>query len=76
MTLQTSIKNLHGEVNNLKTEVSSVKRSGHSSGAGSANKDSGRITQRWKQEGQDHYPTWWSTTYFWSHGADGHAGTD
>ena len=49
LALQTAIKNLEGEVKNLKAEVANLNKSGHSSGANSANKDNGRMTPRWKQ---------------------------
>ena len=68
------MKNLQGGVNNLKAEVASLKRSDHSGGAGAANKDKGRMEPKWKREGLAHHPTWWSTTYCWSHGEGGHAG--
>ena len=75
VALQTAIKNLQGEVKNLKAEVANFKKSGHSGSAGAANKDNARMTPRWKREEQAHHPTWRSTTYHWSHGVGGHAGT-
>ena len=76
MALQTATKNLQGEVKNLKAEAANLKKSGHSRSAGAANKVNIIMTPRWKKDGQDHHPTWWSTTYFWSHGAGGHSGSD
>ena len=71
-----AIKNLQGKVKNLKAELYILKKSGHSGGASSANKKNFRITPNWEREGQPYHPTWWSTTYCWSHGAGGHACTD
>ena len=76
MALKMLIRNLQGKVKNLKAEVSNLKKSGHSGGAGGANKENVRMTQRWKQEGQAQHPTWWITTYCWIHGAGGHSGVD
>ena len=36
MALQNAMRNLQGELNNLKAEVASLKNSGHSGGAGAA----------------------------------------
>ena len=63
MALQTAIKNLQGEVKNLESKVANLKKSGHSGVDGAANKDNGRMTPMWKQEGQSHKPAVWSTTY-------------
>ena len=63
VALQTAIKNLQVKVKNLKAEVANLKKSGHSRAAGAANKGNGRMTPRWKREGQAHHPTWWITTY-------------
>ena len=73
VALQTAIKKLEGEVKNLNAEVASFKKSVHSVSVGSANKYNSRMAPKFKIEGQDHHPTWWSTTYCWSHGAGGHA---
>ena len=75
MALQTDMKNLQRVINNLKAEVASLKKSVYSGTAGAANKDNGRMVTKWKIEGQSHHPTWWSTTYCWSHGVGGHPGT-
>ena len=56
--IQMAIKNLQGEVNNLKGEVAKLNKSGHSGGAGSTKKYNGIITPNWKREGQAHHPTW------------------
>ena len=74
--LQTAIKNLQVEVKNLKAEVANIKKSDHSGGTGAANKDNNIMSLRWKQEGQTDQPTWWSTTYCWSHGPGVHLGED
>ena len=76
MALRTDIKNLQGEVKNLKAEVASLKNSGHSGSAGAVNKENGRMNPRQKQEGQAHHPTWWITTYWWSHGVGVHSGLE
>ena len=57
MALQTYMSNLQGELKNLKMEVVSLKKSGHSSGAGAANKDNSILVPKWKREGQSHHPT-------------------
>ena len=72
IALQAYMRNLQGEIKNLKTKMYSLKKSRHSGGAGAANKDNGRIAPSRKREGPYHHPTWWSTTYCWSHGAGGH----
>ena len=76
MALQTSMKNLQGGIKNLKEEDFRLKKSGHYGSAGAVNKDNGRMNPRLKQEGQAHHPTWWSTTYCWSHMTGGHSGAD
>ena len=76
VALQTAIKNLQGEVKNLKTEAARLKSSVPSYGARAGHKDNGRMTPKWEIEGQAHHPTWWSTTYCWIHGAEGHSGTE
>ena len=63
MTLQTAMKNLQGENKNPKAEVSSLNKSGRSSGASNDNKDNRIMVPKWKIEGQYHHPTWWNTTY-------------
>ena len=71
VALQTAMKNLQGEIKNLKAKVSTLKRSGQSGGA-SATKHKRLIPDpKWKREVQAHHPTWWSTPYFWSHGVGG-----
>ena len=72
MALQNAMRNLQGELNNLKAEVASLKNSGHSGGAGAAKKENGRLVPKWEIKGQSHHPTWWSTTYCWIYGAVGH----
>ena len=57
------MRNLQGELKNLNTKVASLKKSGHSGSAGTANKDNVRLVTMWKRDGQYHHPTWWSTTY-------------
>ena len=75
MALQTAVSNPQGELKNLKAQVASLKKSGHSGGAGAVNKDNGIFLPKWKREVQYHHPTWWITTYCWSHGAGGHPGS-
>ena len=48
MALQTAIRKLQGETNNLKAEVAILKKSGHSGGAGTANKDKSRLVPKWE----------------------------
>ena len=74
IALQAYMRNLQGEIKNLKTKMYSLKKSRHSGGAGAANKDNGRIAPSRKREGPYHHPTWWSTMYCWSHGEGGHTG--
>ena len=76
MDLQTAMKNLQGEIKNLKAEVYSLKRSGHSGGAGAANKDNSILVPNWKREEQSHHPTWWITTYCWRHGEGNLSGAE
>ena len=40
------MRNLQGELKNLKSEVVSLKKSGHSSGAGTSNKDNRRLVPK------------------------------
>ena len=63
MALHIAMKNLQGEVNNLKAEFAILKNSCHSVSAGAANKENGIMTPRWKREGQSRHSAWWSTTY-------------
>ena len=67
-----AMKNLQGELNNLNMAVDSLNNSGHSDGAGAANKNNSRLAPKWKIEVQSHHPTWWITTYLWIHGEYGH----
>ena len=53
-----------------------LKKSGHSRSSGADNKDNGILVPKWKREGQSHRPTWWITTYCWSHGAGSHPGAE
>ena len=76
MALQTVMKNLQGEGNNLKVEVVSLNNSGQSRGVVAANKENGIMLPMWKREGQAHHPTWWSTIYCCIHGLGVHAGVD
>ena len=50
MALQTATKKLQDEVKNLKAEVASLKKSGHSGGGAAAKKDNSRMTPRWKRK--------------------------
>ena len=76
MALQTTIRNLQGELKNLKAKMYSPKKSGQFSSNGAANKDNGRVVPQWKREVHFHHPNWWSTTYCWSHGAGVHTVVD
>ena len=71
-----AMRNLQGELKNLKAKMYNLKKSGHSSAARAAYKDNGIMVPRWKKEGHSHHPTWWSTTYFWNHGAGVHSGSE
>ena len=47
--LKTAMSNLQEELKNLKAEMYNLKRSVHSSAAGAANKDNGRMVPKWKR---------------------------
>ena len=68
MALQTATRSLRGELKNLKAEVASRNKSGHSVAASAVNKDNSILVPKFERYGQYHNSTWWSTTYYWSHG--------
>ena len=76
MVLKIDMNNIQGELKNLKAKVSNLNREGHIDSFSPATKDRGIPELMWKREGQALHPTWWSTTYCWSHGVGGHAGAD
>ena len=55
--MQIAMKKIHGEVKNLKTKVTTLKRSGHSGDAIFTENNRGRPEPKWKREGQYHHPT-------------------
>ena len=61
--LYTEVKTLQGDSKNVKAEVFTLKRSYHSAGAGAAKNKRDRPETKWRREGQDHHPIWWSITY-------------
>ena len=71
--LQALVWNLQEDINNLKAEFITLKRSGHYGGAGVSRKYRGRPRPKCKSEGQSHHPTWWSTPYFWGNAGGNHS---
>ena len=76
VALKTAIKNLQGEVKNLKAEVATFKRSGHPGGIITTKYKRALPDPKWKREGKHHHPNWWSTPYCWIHGEGGRSGTE
>ena len=48
MEMQTAMSNPQGEIKNLKAEVASLNKSGHSGGTSAANRDNCRMVPKWK----------------------------
>ena len=76
VALQTAMKNLQGEVKKLKAGVSTLKSSGHSSGASATKHNSRRPEPKWNREVQAQHSTSWSTPYYWIHWTGGHSGAE
>ena len=49
MALKTDMGKLQGELKNIKAEVASLKKSGHSGGTGAANKDNVILVPKWER---------------------------
>ena len=72
--LQITVRNLQGEIENIKDDISTLKKSSHSRGAGAINKVRCQSDPKCKREGKTHHPTWWSTLYCCRHVVGGHIG--
>ena len=72
--LNAAVHNLRVYIKNLKADVATLKKSGHSGDAGATNKGWSRVEPKWKMYGQSQHPTWWISTYCWRHDVGGHRG--
>ena len=76
VALQTAMKKLKMEVKTSAPKLPPSIGQATSRGASTTKHKRGRPYPKWKREGQSTHPTWWSTSYCWSHGAGGHSGAE